>query len=143
MSYNLAAVTGKYPNQEFDYTKGIVTAGKLMAPENALATLNEYNPVEMRSSLKFSWDIDPDQGYLRNRDQVMMLAFFPETGTMDFCLSGARRKEGSDILTISPAYASKGSTLKQTYVETYMAFIADDRESISKSVYTGRIFLTP
>lgn len=98
MSYNLAAVTGEYPNQEFDYTKGIVTAGKLMAPENALASLNEYNPVEMRSSLKFSWDIDPDQGYLRNRDQVMMLAFFPETGVMDFCLSGARRKEGSDIL---------------------------------------------
>lgn len=142
MSYNMAAVTGQYPEQTFDYAKGIVTAGKLNAPENALAILSEYDPTEKRSSLQFSWAVDPTETFLRNRDQVMMLAFYPETRSANFCLSGARRNEGTDLLIIHPNYEHEGTKIKQTYVETYVAFIADNRESISKSVYTGRIFLT-
>jgi hypothetical protein len=143
MSHNSAAVTGEYPNQEFDYTKGIVSAGKLLGPENPVVELHEYDPVAVKAALKFSWDVDPGWSYTRGRDQVMMMAFYPETGDADFCLSGARRSEGSDILPIGPAFVSRGSIIRQTYVETYMAFIADDRESISMSVYTDRVILTP
>jgi hypothetical protein len=142
MSYNSAAVNGEYPNQQFDYTKAVVTAGKLLGPENPQVVLNEYNPVAVKCSLKFSWAVNPDWNYIRQRDQVMMLAFFPETGTANWCLSGARRSEGSDVLAIFPDFIDRVNTIKQTYVETYMAFIADDRESISGSIYTGRVNLT-
>lgn len=141
MSYNAPAVTGEYPDQVFDYTKGIVSAGKLMGPENPAAVLNEYDPATQTCSLKFSWEVDRDWSYTRGRDQVMMLAFFPETGKATWCLSGARRFEGSDVLPVGISFDNNFGRKKHNYIETYMAFIADDRESISNSVYTGKIIL--
>lgn len=141
MSYNAPAVTGEYPDQVFDYTRAVVSAGKLAGPVNPLTSLEEYDPSAKKCALRFSWDVDPDWEYIRQRDQVMMLAFFPETGTANWCLSGARRSEGTDILALAINFDSRGSRIRHTYIETYMAFIADDRESISNSVYTGKIVL--
>ncbi len=142
MSYNSVAVTGEYPDQKFDYTKGVVSAGKLLVPTNPRAELHEYNPVTRCASLKFSWDVNPNWESVRKRDQVMLLVYFPESRDISYTLSGARRVEGSDILPLSVEFRTGRSTVRETYAETYMAFISDNRESISNSVYTGRIILT-
>ena len=49
-----------------------------------------------------------------------------------YILNGARRKTGIETLEISPRS-------KIHKIHTYIAFISDDRESISMSTYVGEI----
>ena len=142
MSFNSAAVYGEYPDQQFDYSKGIVAVGNLPLAENPVAELFEYDEPNFKAVLKFNWDVNPLWEDCLKRDQVMLLAFFPETGHADWSLSGARRNEGADLLQINPKIGLKSGRFEAHFVETYMAFISDDRMNISNSIYCGRINLT-
>lgn len=133
VSYNLKnAVTGEYPNLSLDYSKVLVCKGKLPGPLNAVVDLDG-------NILKFKWDVNPNWSKKLKRDQVMMLAYLPATNSASYWLSGARRSAGADELEAPIQLEAQGQAVKDQFIETYIAFVSDDRQSISDSVYLGRI----
>ncbi|WP_448103900.1 DUF6266 family protein [Pedobacter panaciterrae] len=132
-SYNIReAVIGEYPHLELDYTKVMISKGELPCPINPKVELEN-------NVLTFKWHVDPLCGYPLNRDQVMMLAYLPANNTVRFVLSGARRNAGTDTLLVHLEKGDSEQSKKDDVIETYIAFISDDRLSISNSVYVGRI----
>lgn len=135
VSYNIKnAVVGEYPDLILDFSKVVISKGSLPAPSNPLVTLEG-------NFIKFKWDVDADWSYKLKRDQVMMLAYLPANKRAYYTLSSARRSIGEDLLEIRTVAVAKGGAKKDEVIETYIAFIADDRQSISDSVYAGRIIL--
>ncbi len=135
VSYNLKhAVVGEYPDLAIDYSKVLVCRGKLPGPVNATVELDG-------DLLKFKWDVDPAWSKKLKRDQVMMLAYVPATDHASYWLSGARRAAGADELEAPRAFKARGVVVENQFIETYIAFISDDRQSISDSVYVGRVMV--
>lgn len=134
-SYLLSeAFTGEYPNLSIDYAKVLVSRGKLSKPLNAEVKLEG-------NLLKFTWDADAVTSYPRIRDQVMLLAYLPANETTNYLLSGARRKDGFEELEVAICRQNLSDMKKDEVIETYMAFISDDRKSISDSVYVGSVVI--
>lgn len=135
VSYNIKnAVVGEYPDLALDYAKVMISKGRLPAPSNPR--------VELQGNfIKFKWDVDADWAYKLKRDQVMMLAYLPANERTYYSLSSARRSVGEDLLEIRTMAVARGSAKRDDVIETYMAFISDDRQSISDSVYAGKITL--
>lgn len=127
-----AAFVGEYPNIKLDYSKVMVSKGKLPPPVNATVKLEG-------NILKFTWAVDPACGYPLNRDQVMLLAYKPANRDANYLLSGARRNEGAEELKVSIRPGNQVAFPKDEFIETYIAFISDDRKRISNSVYVGRV----
>lgn len=84
------------------------------------------------TGITFSWDVDPECSWESKQDQVMMLAWFPDIKEAVSNVAGATRKAGSDHLDLP-------SSLRLSRIEIYIAFVSEDRESISNSLYLGRI----
>lgn len=144
MSINLRlAVDGTYPNLEFNYSKAIVAIGKLEPATNPTVNIINNDPSLKVKQLKFSWEVNPAWNSTRRNDQVMMLAVMPEIEQVNYVTSGARRSAGEDIMEILPFKIIAGVKTYATFAETYIAFISDDRKSVSNSIYTGRINLMP
>ncbi|WP_442588442.1 DUF6266 family protein [Pedobacter sp. AW31-3R] len=125
-SYNKKnAIKGRYPNQEIDFEKLKFSIGDMPAPLNAQVVLN-------KNKLEFTWDADLESEGTLSRDQVMLVAYFPETMTASILLSGARRSEEKEVMTL-PRFR------KRRVIEVYIAFISDDRETVSDSVHIGQL----
>lgn len=122
---NPGAVKGRYPKLEINYGKAILSMGTIAPPKNPEVKLNG-------KFLEFRWEPDLDAEGADARDQIMLVACFPETMKAMFITSGARRTEGIDRLKL-PGFK------KDMVIETYMAFNADDRTDVSNSVYTGQL----
>lgn len=139
VSYTMKhAIKGVYPDQEIDFTKVMLCLGDLEGPANPVMS---YETDGDRIAIKFEWEVDPDADRTRKRDQVMMLAYLPDSKRAFYLDSGARRSAGSDILEGYFNPVAQGSNKKDRFVETYMAFISNDREQIADSVYMGQIVL--
>ena len=82
--------------------------------------------------LRFTWDIQSELPWSATQDQVMMLAWFPEINEALFSTAGALRSSGSDQLPLPPSF-------RKLQMEVYMAFVSQDRESVSNSIYLGSI----
>lgn len=135
VSYNLlGAVKGEKPNFEIDYPKVMLSKGTLPPP---LHPSIEFSG----TTLKFNWEVLPNLDYELTRDQVMLIACLPTQNIAFHALSGARRTAGEDFLEVRPLMMDDETSKKDESIEAYIAFIADDRESISDSVYVGRILL--
>ncbi|CAM4170481.1 hypothetical protein SAMN06265348_105369 [Pedobacter westerhofensis] len=119
------AIKGIYPNLEINYKKVILSLGSVPSPKNPKVILND-------NILEFSWEPDLDAGGADLLDQVMLVAYFPQTLKAVFITSGARRTAGTEKLKL-PSFNEK------TVIETYISFITDDRTDVSNSVYTGRL----
>lgn len=125
-SYNKKnAIKGTYPDQEVDYEKLLLSIGDMPLPLNAKVTLRD-------GVLEFTWDADLETEGNFSRDQVMLSACFPESLKAINLLSGARRVAEKEIIKL-PKYT------RPQVIETYMAFISDDRKTLSDSVYVGQI----
>lgn len=138
-----AALKGEYPNLEVDYPKVVLSKGDLLPAVNPVVTA-DMPPVthhfQAMVTIKFKWDTT-DWDEQNRRAQVMMVAYLPDNKNAFFSVSGARRYEGEDTLQGIIYIADHGSHYKDTCIETYIAFISDDRESISDSIYVGQITL--
>jgi hypothetical protein len=128
------AIMGEYPDFWVDYSKVIMSKGDLPAPVNA-------SVVRDGKQLTFSWEVDPNWHYKINFDQVMMVAYLPDTMQANFLVGGARRTAGTDVLDFYPELRPEEWRKRDTVVETYLAFISNDRQRVSDSVYTGQIIL--
>jgi hypothetical protein len=119
-------VKGEFPEMKLDFANILVTHGELPPAENP--------KVEFVNGtlLRFSWDFDPQDFSDRKRDQVMLLAYSPETKAAYYLKSGKRRLDKEEFLQIY-------TELENQTFETYISFIADDRQMIANSSYTGKI----
>jgi len=126
-SYNwLHAFTGIYPDQKIDFSKILVSKGKMPVIHNIEVSVAD-------SRIEFRWDKTCLTEKMKGSDRVMLLAYFPAENHAEFLIGGAERLEGVEYLTI-PDYK------KGAYMETYVSFVSADYKSISNSVYTGQVF---
>jgi hypothetical protein len=116
-------IKGTYPDLEIDYSKVILSAGKLKPAEN-------WQVTETGAGLRYSWETHPKMPWPESSDQVMMLAYFPAKQKVVYTLFGNSRLSGSDVLEIQPS-------LQGEYMETYLSFVAADRKQLADSIYTG------
>lgn len=82
-------------------------------------------------SLLFEWD----PAYIEEtdpKDQIMVLAYHPQSQTAIYFIHGAFRDSGVQELKITSDFTGKS-------VHVYAAFIAADRSSQSNSVYLGAV----
>ncbi|ALL07856.1 hypothetical protein AQ505_21585 [Pedobacter sp. PACM 27299] len=128
------AMAGVYPDFKLDYSKVLLSKGNLPM---AIQPTVEY----VQPNLIFEWSVDPALEYRFNRDQVMMLAYHPLRGKSFHVLSGNRRITGTDEMSLSNMPEWKKINPEDDFVETYIAFISDDRMAVSDSMYLGRIYL--
>jgi len=110
---------------QIDYAKIRLSQGKLIGPENPAAAAH-------KAGILFSWDPGLQADYERRYDQVMLLAFDAEGGRAYNSVSGNRRSIGQEVLVIPESKKAKR-------FHTWIAFISDDRQSISNSVYLGEV----
>ncbi|KQN38229.1 hypothetical protein ASE92_01985 [Pedobacter sp. Leaf41] len=122
-SYNMLHAFGE--DDQIDYAKIRLSQGNLLMAKDASVTVN-------KDGISFIWDKQLDTGYIRSTDQVMLMAYDEEKGFAVYTVSGNRRKSGEELLII-PLHR-KGKSY-----HTWIAFIADDRQSISDSSYLGLV----
>jgi hypothetical protein len=82
-------------------------------------------------TIEFTWST-ASGGYLERNDQIVVLAYHPESGTAIYEIHGAFRHTGIQTMDISTAFSGKT-------VQVYAAFISADRSRQSDSVYLGAV----
>jgi hypothetical protein len=119
------AITGKYPNRKIDYSKVLLTRGKLPVPENAKVVVTD-------EGFLFTWDTSVEDGITHYSDQVMVMAHFTDLSKARFSTGGAQRYKGAHLLELPGI--ERGNT-----AEIYISFIESEHRSISNSVYLGQL----
>jgi len=110
---------------EIDYSKAIFSKGKMPAIAHAdIKVIDE--------GVEFSWDPTWKIKGIKDSDRVMLLALCPSKETAYFVLDGNKRSSGIDAVEILHFN-------EKVILQTYLAFIAADRKSISTIIYTGEI----
>jgi hypothetical protein len=102
-----------------------VSSGSLPLPADLQVSLDE------NKTLHFTWSGDYVED-TNEKDQLMLLAYHPESRTAIFENYGAFRKSGLERLELFHAFAGKA-------IHVYAAFVAADRSRQSDSVYLGEI----
>ncbi|MDR6781796.1 hypothetical protein ABIE26_001716 [Pedobacter africanus] len=125
VSYNKKhALKGFYPNVEVDYPNVLLSDGDLLPAENPVAK-------RVSGGIEFTWDTD-GFAWGNGADQVMVLAYFPESGRREMFCYGARRMEGREFLPL------QDNQMEQP-AETYISFISPDRSEVARSIYLGQV----
>lgn len=125
-SYNWKhAVIGEFPKLKIDFAKVLLSYGTMPPPINLQVIASD-------KGLIFNWA--PQEGVTGTHwsDQVMLLAYFPKLKKSAYMTAGASRYKGTDLLVVFDIEHGH-------FAETYIAFISNDRKSISKSVYVGKV----
>ena len=126
-SYNwLNAITGEYPDQKIDFSKVLLSRGKM-----PVTTHIEVKIADNR--ITFQWDKTIVSEGMKDSDRVMLMAYLPEENRAISLIGGAERLEGVEHLVIPECYEG-------AHMETYVSFISADYKTISNSVYTGQVF---
>ncbi|WP_411275647.1 DUF6266 family protein [Daejeonella sp.] len=108
-------------DKTLDPSMAMIACGELPAPEGVVVS----NPE--RGILEFTWPAD-----IQNKDRVLILAYSNEKDIIgDLC--GARRKEGKQVLDCGILIGKEA--------DIYMAFVSEERDKSSNSVYLGRILV--
>jgi hypothetical protein len=102
-----------------------ISSGDLPVSEDLAATLVAADRIQ------FTWSTTTT-AYSERNDQIMVLAYHPETATAIYEIHGAFRHTGIQTIDISTAFLQKT-------VQIYAAFIAADRSRQSDSIYLGSI----
>ncbi|TDO22896.1 DUF6266 family protein [Pedobacter duraquae] len=124
-SYNLKyGVKGQYPNQEIDYPGLKLTSGQLPIPEDFQLEFEDQG-------LKLTWNTEGDLRGTSPKDQLMLMAYFPESDKVVKITAGKQRKSGLQFKRIN-------AQLRGKTMEVYVSFISENRRAISNSKYLGR-----
>lgn len=119
----LYAIKGSYPDFEVDYSKVILSKGKLAIAEAPTAVVAE-------SDITIRWEYDKNLDFSFRNDRIMALFFYPKTNSAIYFLSGAERSSGTQVFDIS-ASETEGRP------EIYVSFFAEDRLSVSDSTWVN------
>lgn len=124
VSYNFKqATTGVYPDITLDYSKVLVSMGSLVPALNPAI-------IQQPNGLKFTWQMQPPGSANIDIDRAMLLIYFPAQRECICILTGAERKDCAQFVELAPEYLARE-------MQAYIAFIANDRTSISDSVWVA------
>ncbi|MHA4896644.1 DUF6266 family protein [Pedobacter sp. PWIIR3] len=133
MSANLKdVIIGEYPDYQIDYSKVLVAEGDLSLPSTPQVELIDQ-------TLKFTWDLDPNSNYDERTSQLMALAYLPARKQAFYLLGNASRYIGEGSMEIDISRANSQGAVNGNSIEIYMAFVSQDRERISNSIYLGSL----
>jgi len=118
------AITGKYPERKVAFSKVLVTKGLMPAPAVIATEMTE-------EGIAVTWDTTLIPKRTFYSDQVIILAYFAAIGESRYISGGAQRHLGRDMLVLE-------GIERDHEMEIYVAFVSDDRKSISNSVYLGQ-----
>lgn len=121
------AITGEYPNFQIDYSKVILTQGKLPRIKKPV-TAPEANGI-----VKFTWTNDAGTKLAKANDQAILIAYCPEENETEYAF-GAARDAGTGTLDLSEFSGKK--------VQTWLSFMSANGKLLATSVYCGEITIT-
>ena len=125
-AYNLKnAVTGVYPSFSIDYSRTLISRGKL---PNALAPAVVSG---VGSMLTFSWADNSGRGLAKASDQAILVAYCPELRQAIYTLAGGLRSDLTGELNVLP--------FSGLAVQTWVGFISETGRLIANSNFTGEV----
>lgn len=108
-----------------DFEAVLLSDGGSLEPQDPTVLLTEHG-------LEFTWTYDEVADWASKTDQVMLMAYFPESNEAVYTTSGAKRSEMREVLALP-------SSLKTKHMEVYIAFQNDERTDASRSMYLGKL----
>lgn len=124
-SYNKVHVDGLTDGlAHLDYASVLLSMGPGLAPQDASFVLDDH-------TVRFTWEWDPAE-WEAGSDQVMMMAYLPDKNYAVYETAGAKRSAGEDQLQMDPSH-------RQERMEIFISFVSKNRDTVSNSVYLGRI----
>lgn len=128
-SWNLShAIIGTYPDFEVDYSKVLLSQGKLPMAVNPKVTSPTKGQVE------FSWqDNSSDKGAMPG-DRALLVVYQPEIGKVVTVMEGNFRASENKVIALPPEFDG-------LEVQCYIAFQNARQTVISNSRYAGRVII--
>jgi hypothetical protein len=121
-SYQLLhALEGEYPDLTINYSKMLLSRGKLQPAELAAIEL-------LDNGLKFSWHCEAISEHFYNQSIAMLLVYCPELNKSFYDLSGVKRLAREQYVELPADFIGKE-------LHCYLSFVTDDRKMISDSMY--------
>jgi hypothetical protein len=128
MSHTLKnAMYGNYPDFHIDYSQVPVCYGNLQPAQAEQVVCKSGN-------LIFTWNDDIFQNNASPYDRVILAAYCEDLNQCFYSTNSTVRQTGIAPLAVKP--------FKNHEVHTWMAFKSEDGKSISRSTYTGALFVT-
>jgi len=118
-------ITGTYPDQRVDFSKALVTKGNFPVLRGAAVKVVKEGFEFVRDP---HYEIEAGEYW---KDQVMLLAVHEDTFFSISSYAGAMRKNGRDLL--------QAAGLNAGIYHVYISILADERKSISDSIYLGAV----
>jgi hypothetical protein len=103
----------------------VLSDGTALKPQDPTVLLSN-------NGLEFTWAYDEVTDWRSRTDQVLLMAYFPESNEAVYTTSGAKRSEMREFLVLP-------SSLKAKTMEVYIAFQNDERTDASRSLYLGKL----
>ena len=130
VSYNKKnALQGEYPNISLDYSKVLMSMGRLPVAVNPSISQNGIE-------ITFNWEVSASPASEYHTDRTMLVIYFPDIKETCCQLVGAKRIEGKDVIVIGPEHVDQR-------MEAYITFIKDNGKQISDSAHAGSLNTAP
>ncbi len=124
-SYNYRnAITGTSPDYSIDYSKALVSRGDLPNVTAPVATVTN-------NTVFYTWTDNSGSGSATATDKAILVAFCPNLNQALFSSKGGDRSAGAGNLDVS--------NFNGEAIETWIAFISEDRKETSNSIFTGEL----
>lgn len=120
------AITGESPNYRIDYTKVLVTRGRMHGESNEAVKAEAGQVI-------FTWTYEADPEIAAN-DKALLVVYCEALDQCLFTLKGADRSTGTASIA--------AARFKGQEVHTWLAFISADGKNTSPSKYTGVVTIT-
>lgn len=120
------AITGESPNYRIDYTKVLVTRGRMHGESNEAVKAEA-------GQVTFTWSYEADPEIAAN-DKALLVVYCEALDQCLFTLKGADRSTGTASFAVA--------RFKGQEVHTWLAFISADGKKTSPSKYTGAVSIT-
>lgn len=118
-------ISGVYPHFVVDYSKVILSKGKLPQLENPTITLSAPGAIEI------TWQPNSGQ-YTSYNDQLMVVLYSPDLKIADGFIGSAIRADEHFTFMFNPQLIGKA-------LEVYLTVVSIDRKKVANSRYMGRI----
>jgi len=122
------AITGSSPLFSIDYSKVLISRGKLTMAPGASAAAGMANRVN------FAWTNNGGDGTARNTDQAIVVVHCPVLNQSVYSLASATRSTEACSIEV-PAFNGYA-------VHTWLAFISEDGKLKTNSTYTGTLVVS-
>lgn len=121
------AIYGYYPDLRIDYSQVPVSYGQLQNAFSADVSSSSGN-------LIYTWDNSLYDGTARENDKVILITYCEALNQCIYSIETTVRNTGIASLSVEP--------FKGHEVQTWLAFKSENGKLISKSNYTGSLFVT-